>query len=286
MKILVTGGTGFIGSHLTKKLIELGHEVVILADAENIKTEGAAFIKGDVRDGYDVRKAMQGCEAVFHLAAVTDARNLNEDAIYATNFLGSKNVFEVAKSKNTKIVFTSTAAVYGNSQVPNKETDECKPVSQYGKSKLRAERYLQNLTENHFIVRMFNVYGARGHSFVNTACKKITNYEDILVYGNGLQTRDYVNVSDAVDALLLGFENTGLYNVGTGQDWSVTKLIDIIYETTRCKPTVKFTTPNKNDIARSKADISRIRSLGWEPKISLEEGVSLVLEQQGFKKLV
>ena len=261
MKILVTGGNGFIGSYLVEALLDLGHEIVVLANDEKNKNEKTTFIKGDIRDAYDVRKTMDGCGLVYHLAAIVDLRAANDDDIYAVNFLGSKNVFEVAKQKNVKVVFASSAAVYGNGRVPNKETDECKPISQYGKSKLRAERYLQATVPEHFILRFFNVYGTKGHSFINTLCKKIPNFEDIIVNGNGMQTRDYVYVTDVVNALLLGINNTGLYNVGTGQDCTVVKLIDTIHEITRCKPNMKFTPPLKNEITRSRADITKISNI-------------------------
>ena len=286
MKILVTGGTGFIGRHLIKELIELGHEVVVLSNEDaKEKPEIVTYIKGDIRDAHDARKAIADCEIALHLAAIVDTRGTNDDEVYAVNFLGAKNIFEVAKAKNAKVIFTSTAAVYGNAQnLPNKETDECKPISQYGKSKLRAERYLQSLMpDQHYIVRMFNVYGPNGHSFINTLCNRIPNFQEVVIYGNGMQTRDFIYVSDAVNAILFGLKHTGLYNVGTDQDYAAIKVVEMIHNITRCKPDIKFTTPNKNDIARSRADITKIRALGWEPSITLEEGIKLVLESTGWK---
>jgi nucleoside-diphosphate-sugar epimerase len=280
MKILVTGGTGFIGRHLVNKLLLLGHEVVVLADeTKGNPPEGSEYIKGDIRDGYNVKKAFEGCECVFHLAAITDVRDSNDEAVYATNFLGSKNVFEVAKAKNAKIIFTSTAAVYGNGNIPNREMDECKPISQYGKSKLRAEWYLQNLVQDSFIVRLFNVYGTGGHSFINVLAEKMPKYDDISIFGNGLQTRDYVHVDDVLDALLLGFNNSGLYNVGTGVECSTSRLVEVAQEITKYKPNLKFTPPKKNDIARNRADITKIKSIGWEPKMSLEEGIKSMFHE-------
>lgn len=292
MKILVTGGCGFIGTHLVNKLIELGNEVVVLDSLSGGKkpnlNEKATLVEGDIRDSDNIRKAMNGCSVVFHLAAVTDVRNANDDLIYSTNFLGAKNVFEVARAKNTKVIFPSSAAVYGNAPIPHKESTDCNPVSQYGKSKLRAEKYLvqQAPQDSYFIVRLFNVYGPGGSSGVNKFCKKITKYDDVVVFGNGLQTRDYVYVSDAVDALLLGLTNSGLYNVGTGQDVSTLSLIETIHNMTRCKPDIKFTIPNASEIARSKADITKISQLGWSPKISLHDGIQLVLDSIGFKDLL
>jgi nucleoside-diphosphate-sugar epimerase len=292
MKILVTGGCGFIGTHLVNKLVELGHEVVVLdnlsAGKKEKLNEKSTLVQGDIRDADDVRRAMKDCSAVFHLAAFADARSASDDLVYATNFLGAKNVFEIARSKNAKIIFTSSAAVYGNTQVPNRESIDCNPVSQYGKSKLRAERYLMREfpQESYFIVRLFNVYGTAGNSAVNRFCKKITNYEDIVVYGNGLQTRDYVYITDVIDALVLGLTNSGWYNVGTGQDISTLSLIETIHNMTRCKPSIKFTAPNPGEIGRSRADITKIKGLGWSPKVGLQDGIQLVLDSIGFKMLV
>lgn len=292
MKILVTGGCGFIGTHLVNKLAETGHDVVVLDSLSAGKreriNEKAALVQGDIRDADDVRKAMKDCSAVFHLAAIADLRNASEDLMYATNFLGAKNVFEVARAKNAKIIFTSSAAVYGNTPIPNKESAPCDPVSQYGKSKLRAEKYLMKEfpAGSYFIARLFNVYGPHGASSVNKFCRKITNYEDVLVFGNGLQTRDYVYVTDVIDALLLGLTNSGVYNVGTGQDTSTISLIELIHNATRCKPNIKFTVPNPGEIARSKADTAKIQQLGWSPKIGMQGGVQLVLDSIGYKNLL
>jgi UDP-glucose 4-epimerase len=292
MKVLVTGGCGFIGTQLVNKLTELGHEVVVLDNLSAGKrdriSEKAVLIQGDVRDADDVRRAMKDCSAVFHLAAIADARAGADDAVYANNFLGAKNVFEVARAKGARVVFTSSAAVYGNTSIPNKEGGACEPVSQYGKSKLRAEKYLvqQIPADSCFIARLFNVYGPHAASSVNSFCKKITNYQDAIVFGSGLQTRDYVYVTDVVDALVLGLEKSGTYNVGTGQDTSTLSLIELIHNATRCKPNIKFTVPNPGEIGRSRADITKISSLGWSPKVSIQDGVHLVLESIGYKNLL
>src|SRR3989338_4689420 len=141
MKILVTGGAGFIGRHLVKRLQEKGHTVTIYDNFSNSKKDGlnTTVIEGDIRDAGDVQRAMKDTEVVFHLAAISNARDTDEDAMYNTNFMGSKNVFEAAKAAGAKVIFTSSAAVYGDNKLA-KETDECKPINQYGKSKLRAER--------------------------------------------------------------------------------------------------------------------------------------------------
>jgi UDP-glucose 4-epimerase len=210
---------------------------------------------------------------------VTDIRNANDDLMYQTNFLASRDVFDVAGQFGTKVIFTSSAAVYGDSKVPHKEDGSCVPVSKYGKYKLKAE----GLAKGAFVARLFNVYGPGSKSFVNKLCKKFPAYEEIVIYGNGLSTRDYVYVTDIVDALLLGIEKSGVYNVGTGVETSILDLIDTFRAITKFKPPTRYTLPLENEIMRSRADIEKIRNLGWEPKVSLEEGIRLLLNEMGVK---
>lgn len=279
MKILVTGGAGFIGRHLVKKLQEKGHTVTIYDNFSNSKKEGlsAKVIEGDIKDPADVQRAMKDIEVVFHLAAISNSRDKDEDAIYNTNFMGSKNVFEAAKAAGVKVIFTSSAAVYGDTKLA-KETDECKPINQYGKSKLRAERIVP---EDAFTVRLFNVYGPDGSSVINKFCKVIPKYEDVMVNGHGTQTRDFIYIDDVVNALLMGLDMSGVYNIGTGKETSLLQLIDTIHEMTKSKPNVKFL-PALNEIQRSRADINKISATEWYPKVELVDGIRNVLLSQGF----
>ncbi len=286
MRILVTGGAGFIGSHLVDRLIEMGNEVVVLDNLTKGKRENvnkkAKFMLGDIRDPTTVNTAMEGCGAVFHLAAVTEARSADDDLTYQVNFLGSENVFKIAQNNKAKIIFASSAAVYGESRCS--EGEACSPLSQYGKSKLKAEKALQKLGDS-FIGRLFNVYGPRGNSVINKFCAKIPEYQDITVFGPGLQTRDYVHVNDVVNALLLGLDKNGLYNIGTGTEISVLQLIDLIHRITNSKPAIKFTPPVEGDIRRSRAETEKIKSIGWAPKITIEDGIRSLLADMGWKPL-
>ncbi|MBI2173133.1 MAG: NAD-dependent epimerase/dehydratase family protein [Candidatus Aenigmarchaeota archaeon] len=283
MKILVTGGAGFVGSNLADRLLKDGHSVNILDSMttgrkENINAR-AKFFKGDIRDEDDIMSAISGCGAVFHLAAQTDARAADEDSSYKINYLGAKNVFDAAKDSNAKIIFTSSAAVYGERQAACKESDKCEPVGDYGKNKLRAEKAAGG---NAFIARMFNVYGPRGGGAVNIFCGRIPEYKEIRVFGNGLQTRDFVHVDDAVNALLIGLEKSGVYNVGTGVETSILNLIDMIFAMTRNKPNARHE-QEKKEIKRSKADITKIKALGWEPKVAIKDGIKSLLKSKGAR---
>ncbi|MBI5347134.1 MAG: NAD-dependent epimerase/dehydratase family protein [Candidatus Aenigmarchaeota archaeon] len=281
MKIVVTGGAGFIGSHLVEKLAN-EHDVTILDNLSTGRKEWvdprAKLIKGDIRDIADVRKAMRGCEMVFHLAAIADARSSNADDIYAVDFLGSKNVFDTAKLINAKVVFASSAAVYGDAPPPHRDDAECKPISQYGKSKLRAEKICP---EGSLILRFFNVYGPRGHGVINIFTEKTVKYEDVKIFGTGMQTRDYVHVEDVIEALLLGFKHSGIYNVGTGKETNLLDVIDLIQRISGIRTHKSFAMPKK-EIQRSQADIARISAI-WSPKISLKLGIKELISSIDYK---
>ena len=249
MRCLVTGGCGFIGTHLVAALIEKGHEVVVLDNLTLGKKERlnskARFILGDIRNPDDVKQAMENCKIVFHLAALTDLRTITEEMDKEVNFEGSKNIFSVAQEIGARIIFTSSAAVYGNSSAL--EGVECKPLSYYGKNKLEIEKLCP---ENSFVVRLFNVYGPCGKSFVNTLCKKIPDEEEVVVYGDGSNTRDYVYVDDVVSALLWGINQNGIYNVGTGIETTVLGLIKTVERVLGKKARIKFEKENENEIKK------------------------------------
>ena len=274
MKILVTGGTGFIGAHLVDKLIELGHDVIVISNKEpKRKNKKTKYAKGDITKKGDVEKAMIGCSVVFHLASLIDARSSDQKEMQRVNILGSKNVFSPATKNKCKIIFTSSAAVYGDSKT--KEDSRCKPISDYGKSKMEAEKLLG---KDAFIVRLFNVYGPGGKGAVNIFCENIMENKPVNIYGNGLQTRDFVYVSDVVDALILGMKSNGIYNVGSGTEITVKELIEKIEKISRKKAKINYLPANKQEIRKSKADISKIKNLGWKPKVSLEEGIRNIIE--------
>jgi UDP-glucose 4-epimerase len=282
LKVLVTGGAGFIGSFLVRRLIKDGHDVRILDDLsigklENIP-DGVEFVRGSITDEKTVNKVVKDCNFVFHLAAQTDVRKSMEDPDFdnKVNFIGSRNVFLAASSAGARIIFTSSAAVYGDPEkYPVSELTRCEPISNYGKNKLLAEK---ECPENSFIVRLFNVYGVRGKSVINIFCRNAVDNRPLIIYGDGNQTRDYVFVYDVVDALMLGMKHTGLYNVGTAKETSLNDIVKIIREQTgkdvlkRCMPT------KEGDIVRSFSDITKITKIGWKPKVDIKLGVKIILD--------
>jgi UDP-glucose 4-epimerase len=281
MKILVTGGAGFIGRHLVNRLISDKHEVVVLDSFYSSKkanlNKSAKVVEGDIRDASDVAKAIHGCSHVFHLAAISESRASDENLVYNVNFMGSKNVFEISEKVKAKVIFTSSAAVYGESRGA-KETDATHPENQYGKSKLRGEKIVP---PDSFIARLFNVYGPEGHGVVNKFAAAIPKYKGVTVFGHGSQTRDYVHVDDVIRALMLGLEKKGTYNVGTGREKSITDIIQIISDITRSTPDVTFAPAAPGDVQRSRADISKISKL-WSPSMEIKEGIRNLLQHNGF----
>jgi UDP-glucose 4-epimerase len=275
MKILVTGGAGFIGSHLVDSLIAEGHEVVVQDNISTGKREWvnpkASFVAGDIRDYSTVENAIRGCSAVFHLAAQTDVRKSIEDPEYdyQVNVVGSKNVFAAAKWVGAKIVFASSAAIYGDKS-PASEGDLPNPISVYGRNKLEAEMLCP---DGSFIARLFNVCGPRGHGVVNTFCEAMLKGKELEIRGDGHQTRDFVHVSDVVNALVIGLNTNGTFNVGTGKAISILDVLHIIESVFAKKAKVRFVPPVEGDILHSVANIQKIRGLGWKPKLSSEEGV-------------
>ncbi len=280
MKILVTGGAGFIGSHLVDALVHR-HDVVVLDSLATGRAEWlnprAKLVEASIMDREDIARAIYGCKAVFHLAAQTDVRKSIEDPEfdYDINFVGAKNVFDEAKFVGAKIIFSSSAAVYGDAHVPVSEDDTTKPISQYGWNKLQAERILP---PEALIARFFNVYGPRGRGAINHFCDSVKEGKEINVSGTGLQTRDFIYVDDVVDALILGLNASGVYNIGTGKEMTILSALHVV-ESVAGKPAKIAHTPGiKGEIARSFADVSRAKeALNWQAKTTLRQGVQKIV---------
>lgn len=305
MKVLVTGGAGFIGSHVVDALIERGDDVLVvdnlssgLRDSVNPK---ARFEQIDICGLQRLEKVFKDFspETVFHLAAHIDLRESFEDPAHdaRSNVIGSLNILKLmADFGSRKIVFSSTGgAIYGEAaQIPTPETYSAIPASPYGISKLAVEHYLNVWQKLHGIeyvaLRCANVYGPRqggkGEAGVTALfIKKMLKGEPIEIFGDGKQTRDYVYVADVVAANLaaLEFAESGVFNIATGIETSVNE----IYE--KLAKLLSYTAPSTNapavkgEILRSALDASRAKKeLGWEPKVSLDEG--LVKTGEFFKK--
>jgi len=299
MKILVTGGAGFIGSHLVDELIKRRHSVAILDNLSEGKKENmlarrslgkggnpkARFYKTDILSLKiaDIFKKEKP-EIVFHLAAQKNVRKSLEDPIEdaRTNILGSLNILKYCKNIKKFIFSSSGGAIYGNAKIiPTPETEIANPLSPYGISKLAIEKYLKALNINYISLRYANVYGPRQDPLgeagvVAIFINKIKNRQKPIIFGSGKQTRDYIYVSDVVAANTKALEKniTGEFNIGTGKETSVNQLLKLISPEIKAK----YIKAVPGEVQRSCLDIKKAKQmLGWEPKIKLEDGIKNLL---------
>ena len=300
MKILVTGGAGFIGSHLVDRLVQEGHEVVVVDNLwtgkrRNLNRE-ARFYKLDIQTSRLERVFNRERPLlVMHLAAQVDVRRSVEDPIFdaQVNVLGTLNLLEQAVKYGTrKVVFASSGgAIYGEQDVyPAPESHPIRPLSPYGISKLNAEQYLAYYQRvsgiQYVILRYSNVYGPRQDpegeaGVVAIFTGKMLAGEQPIINGNGRQTRDFVFVDDVVEANLavMGKEVQGVYNVGTAEETSINDLFRLLVELTNASCKELHGPAKKGEQARSVVDIARLRQeLGWEPKVPLREGLTRTVE--------
>lgn len=296
MKALVTGGAGFIGSNLVKQLLEDGHNVTVLDNLSsgyrsNIETIGDVhFIEGDIRDDSAVDKAVKGAEVVFHLAAsVGNKRSIDHPLIDADiNVMGTLKILEAARREGVrKIVASSSAGIFGELKVlPIKEDHPVEPDTPYGSSKLCMEKECLAYSKLYDIeavcLRYFNVYGPnqRFDAYGNVIpifVFKMLKSEPLTVFGDGEQTRDFINVRDVVQANIkaaMARGVSGAFNTGSGSRISINSLIDLIRKNSDMKPYVIHGAPRPGDVRHSLADISAAReSFGFSPTVTMEDGL-------------
>ncbi|MCW3993669.1 MAG: SDR family oxidoreductase [Candidatus Bathyarchaeota archaeon] len=304
-RVLVTGGAGFIGSHLVDGLLSGGFDVVVLDDFSSGRRENLSahfgepnfcLVEGDVRDEADVKKALEGVDVVFHLAAIVsvDFSVKNPLLVNEVNVGGTLNVLrESLKTGVKRFVYASSCVVYGESvNLPINEEHPTKPMSPYGVSKLAAEYYCRVFYEVYGLetvcLRFFNVYGSRQvvgpySGVIMKFIDRLKHGEEPIIYGDGEQTRDFVFVGDVVDACMSAMRCKDcvgeMINVGSGVETSINRLADVLIElfvSRDVKPV--FAEPKAGDIRRSCADLSKAeRLLGYKPEKSLREGLSLLL---------
>jgi UDP-glucose 4-epimerase len=306
MRILVTGGCGFIGSHLVDALLARGDAVTVLdnlsnGSMNNLKTHvnnpNFRFIQGDIRDAEVVEKALADADAVIHEAAMISVpRSIKDPELaHSVNVEGTLTLLKASLARGIKqFIYASSCAIYGEqSKLPISEDAPPKPLSPYASSKLKAEQNCRKFYELNELetvcLRYFNVYGARqAGEYAGVMIKfmeRLRANRPLIIYGDGEQTRDFVHVDDVVDATLLALERGEAVgktlNVGTGRATSINKLCEIFLRVTGktgLKPTHEA--PRAGDIRHSQADITRaMKFLGFKPKVSLEDGVEKLLRE-------
>jgi UDP-glucose 4-epimerase len=291
VRALVTGGAGFIGSHVSDALLERGDEVHVVDNLATGKREnvpaGAEFHEGDIREGFQTLAGAIRPEVVFHLAAQADVGTSTERPDYDAdvNVVGTVRVLEAARSVGARVVFSSTGgALYGECERPADEDYPKQPLSPYGTAKLAAEHYLETWNRlhgtRHVTLRFANVYGPRQDSsleggVVAIFLERLARDEETLVFGDGEQSRDFVYVRDVAAAVLAALgRDGGAYNVGTGVETTVNELHALCRKVSGRTREPQHVEPRLGDVRRSVLDVSRAeRELGWRPAVSLEDGL-------------
>jgi len=292
-KIIVTGGAGFIGSHLVDKLIERGHRVIVLDNLSTGKKENlnpkAEFYNLDICDFAKIQPLFKEIDFVFHLAAIPRVPISVKDPIGTSkvNILGTINVFKAALDGGVKrVIFASSSSVYGEQkELPLRESMIPNPISPYGLQKLVGEQFAKLFTKLYKLpivcLRYFNVYGPRvdfdsDYSLViGKFLKQKAEGKPLTIYGDGEQTRGFCFVDDVVEANVLAMESEKLkggevLNIGSEKSHSINYLAEIIGGEKVYLP------PRKGDPLHTKADITLAKKLlGWKPKISFEEGIKI-----------
>jgi UDP-glucose 4-epimerase len=291
MRAIVTGGAGFIGSHVAEALVGRGDDVHVLDDLSKGKRQnlpaGATLHVADIRRPDDVFDAVRP-ELVLHLAAQADVRTSVErpDHDADVNVLGTLRVLEAARRHDAQVVFASTGgAIYGECAGPAPETAERRPLAPYGTSKLCGEEYLATWNRlyatNHVSLRFGNVYGPRQEPHGEAGVVAI--FLGLLrtggtpkIYGDGRQTRDYVYVGDVVAAVLAAAgHDGGVFNVGTGEETSVLELYGAIQRASGVEREPSFVEARLGELQRSVLDVTlAARELGWRPHTSLADGIA------------
>ncbi|MFC1871169.1 SDR family oxidoreductase [Chloroflexota bacterium] len=303
-KVVVTGGAGFIGSHLAELLASRDYHVVILDDLSTgkmtnveplLKKKNVEFVQSSITELPGLQTLFRDVDCIFHQAAIPSVPRSIENpmATHDVNVTGTLNILLAARDNNVrKVLYASSSSVYGDTPVlPKVEDMATNPFSPYAASKLAAENYcrvFQNIYGLPAVcLRYFNVYGPRQDpesqyaAVIPLFLKRISEGKPPVIFGDGEQTRDFTFVRDVAEANILAADSdaTGVFNIARGEPVTVNRLVQLISDalgTNRLKPA--YDTPRDGDIRHSVADISRAQTVGFNPKYSLEDGLKETVE--------
>lgn len=302
MKVLVTGGAGFIGKHLVSFLLKKNYTVTIFDNFSNSTKEsishfiqmGVNVIEGDIINSLDIQDASKNHDIVIHLAAkISVSESIdNPSETFQVNVDGTKNVLASCEKNHVKkLIAASSAAVYGEGNQDVNLTEETKmnPISPYGESKVMMEEIIRQWKSsynfNYVILRFFNIYGigqSSEYAGVITKClEKIKQKKPIEIFGDGLQTRDFVAIEDVINAIYNAMQssNSGTYNIASGKTITINELVNKMILLSRKKLEIKHIRAKKGEIRCSHADISKAKKeIGFSPKINLDRIKELVEE--------
>jgi len=297
VNLIVTGGAGFIGSHLTKYLIKKGHTVSVIDNLRRGNFDNLREIKDqidfqeiDILDYEKMKNVVKNADGIFHQAALGSVpQSFKEPEEYhRVNAIGTENVLKLAKEFGFKVVYASSSSVYGNQdKFPIKEDAEKKPLNPYGKSKLESEQFAKKYLDFGVKViglRYFNVFGIGQNpnyaGVVPNFIERLVQHKPPIIYGDGNQLRNYTFVDDVVEANILAFENKiehAFINIATGVMTSVKELAEIMIRLSGLSLEPIYEKARVGDIEKSQADTSLAKDLiDWVPKITLEEGLKKI----------
>ena len=304
MKILVTGGAGFIGSHIVEYLVQRGDNITILDNLNTGKIENLSkvknninFVNGDIRDYKLLESLVNDSDGVFHEAALASVQQSfkMQDEYFDVNVYGTENILKLAKEYGFKVVYASSSSVYGNpNHIPIKENDDRNPANPYAQTKLEDELLAEKYSEIGVRViglRYFNVFGRRQSKeyagVIKLFLEKIQQNEDLKINGDGLQTRDFVYIKDVVKANILAMDSNvkhAFLNVGTGSSISIMDLANVVIDASGLSLKPYHGPELPGDIRITQADTELIKKLlGWEPETSLEDWLNEVISAKNFK---
>lgn len=301
MKILITGGAGFIGSNLAKTCNEAGHEVIILdnlstGSLKNIEELTSVFIRKDIRENLHRIKEIENIDVIFHLAAFISVPESfeKEEECYNINIKGTKNLLDFAvKNKVKKFIITSSAAVYGNlPSLPKTEESTLKPESPYAISKIKCEELIKDYYKKYGLytlsLRLFNVFGPNQNpdsayaAVIPSFIKSAKNNEDIIIHGSGEQTRDFIYIKDVCSAFLSALKkplNGKKVNISSNTEATINYLAKEIKETLSSESKIKHIEKREGDILRSRgSNLLAKKILDFQPKYSLKKGLKEMLK--------
>jgi len=292
MKILVTGGAGFIGKHLVKYLLDKDNTITIFDNFSNSEEKsldhfiknGVKVVNGDIRNFEEILKETEEQEILIHLAAKISVSQsiLNPSETFEVNVDGTKNVLEACKKNNVKkIVIASSAAVYGegDSRMKLKENTKTSPISPYGKSKLKMEQEIEkNNKIDCIILRFFNIFGIgqipEYAGVITKFIEMISSNKPLEIFGDGMQTRDFVSINDVVESIYDAIKNgkNGTYNIASGKTITINELAEFMMSLSGKNLEIRHISEKHGDIRFSEADISLAKSkIGYVPKLGLNK---------------
>ena len=300
MHFAVTGGVGFVGSHLVKLLVEEGHKITVIDNLDKGKKENLAsvinkikFQKIDIRDYQSLEKILKDIDGVFHQAALTVVQDSfsSPEEYFDVNVHGTENIFKLANENKFKVVYASSSSVYGHKlETPITEDAERNPISPYGKTKLEDEYLVEkysNLNTEIIGLRYFNIFG-KGQTIeyagvITKFLDRINEGKSPIIFGDGSQIRDFIHVSDVAKANLMAMNSKSsnlIANIGTGNAISILELANMIINTSGLKIDPIFMEALEGDIEKSLADISQAKKhFNWEPKIELQDWLKEILKK-------